>query len=305
MKTKDFTYPSSDGRTTIHGVLWEPDEVAVGVIQIVHGMTEYIWRYGEIARFFTDYGYAVAGNDLTGHGESIIPGAQPMYFGLAGSWNNVVEDLHFLHHKVTKRYPAIPHFILGFSLGSFLTRDYISHYPYDFRAVVLVGTGQYSAPALWLADLAARAEARKHGEQNSTRMIHRLTFESYNRRFKPTRTEMDWLCENQKLLDQYLADPKRGKSMSAGMFREFVYGMKKTGKMQTIRKMCKDVPVLIISGASDPVGDFGKGAARVKRMFQKAGISAELKIYSGRHDILREECAGQVLGDIVGFWGES
>lgn len=306
MTKKEFFYPSADGKTKIHAVEWRPEKEPVGVLQIAHGVTEYILRYEEFAEYLTDKGFIVVGNDHLGHGKSIAEGAKPMYFGPKGSWNWVVKDIKSLKDMAKEKYPDIPYYMLGFSLGSFVLRTYLIDYPGDLDGAILMGTGQMSPIAIKIAKFMANKEAKKAGEENSTPAIHQLTFGTYNKIFAPNRTEYDWLCANEQALDEYIADPQKGGDFSAGLFRELLDGMLYSASEKKVWWMDKKLPVLLISGDKDPVGDRGKGVRATEKVLRKAGVKdISVKMYSGlRHDILHEKEKDQVYADVYNWLNE-
>lgn len=292
MQKREFYFTSCDGKTKVHAVEWKPDGEVVGILQIAHGVTEYIFRYEDLARYLTNKGFLVVGNDLLGHGESIVKDSKPMYFGTTGSWKFVVEDLNTCRKIVKEKFPDVPYCLLGFSLGSFLVRTYLIDYPKTVDAAIILGTGQTSLLQIAIAKFIAKREARKVGEEHTSPMIRKLTFETYNRFFSPNRTDFDWLCSSEKNLDIYIADPLRGGDLSAGLFREMLSGMTYTIRKRNIKKMDRDMPILLVSGDKDSVGDCGKGVKRTYKLFKEIGIrDVSLKLYSGlRHDILNEDC---------------
>lgn len=303
MKKREFFYPSADGRTQIHAVEWTPDTEPVAVLQIAHGVTEYILRYEEFAEYLTSKGFVIVGNDHLGHGESIAEGAKPMYFGPQGSWNWVVKDIATLKNMTKEKYTDIPYCMLGFSLGSFVLRTYLIDYPGNLDGAILMGTGQMAPIAIKIAKFMANKEAKKAGEENSTDTIHQLTFGTYNKIFTPNRTEYDWLCANDEALDEYIRDSQKGGDFSAGLFRELLNGMLYSSNVKNIRKMDKDLPVLLISGDMDPVGDCGKGVKATEKVLRKAGVKdISVKMYPGlRHDILHEKEKDQIYADVYSW----
>lgn len=302
MKLREFNYASADTKTTIHACMWIPEACEPkGVIQIAHGVTEYIKRYEPFAEYFTEKGYVVVGNDHIGHGKSIAKSSEPMYFGPEGSWSYVVKDFKACMDDVKKVFPNIPYYVIGFSLGSFVVRTVLIDYPYEkLDKVILIGTGQMSTLPIKIAKMMANKEAKKAGEEHSTPGIHSLTFGTYNKVFKPNRTEYDWLCANNEALDDYIKDPDRGGDFSAGLFRELLNGMLYTAKVKNIKRMNKDIPVLLLSGEMDPVGDCGKGVRKTFETLKKAGVKTiSMKLYpEDRHDILHEKDRMDVYRDI-------
>ena len=301
MIKNEFYYPSVDGKTQIHAVEWKPETEIKGVIQIAHGVTEYILRYENFAEFFTQKGFVVVGNDHLGHGQSIAPNGKPMYFGPNGSWNFVVKDIDTCKQMTKKKYPNVPYMILGFSLGSFLVRTYLIDYAQEpLDGAIIMGTGYIPNFKIAIAKMMANKEAKKVGEENTSPVIKSLTFETYNKLFKPNRTAFDWLCSNEEALDEYIKDPLRGEDYSAGLFREMLTGMQYTADLKNIQKMNKKIPIFLLSGDKDPVGEFGKGVIKTHKIFKKAGIEdVEIKLYPNlRHDILHEKCKDTIYNDI-------
>lgn len=295
----EFYFPSADHTTTNHGIIWLPDQEPTAILQIVHGVTEYIDRYDAIAEFFVRKGVAVIGHDLLGHGKSVSASASKMYFGPAGSWHTVVRDIFSCHTRIRQQISdSLPCILLGFSLGSFLVRDFLIQYPGKVSGAVLAGTGQPSPAELAIAKLIAAHEGKIHGEANPTSTIHQMTFEQYNSKFQPARTDFDWLCSDEAVIDAYIQDPERGGDFSCGLFHELLKGMTYVGKRKNIRKMDPDTPILFISGDQDPVGAFGKGVKKVEKLYADCGLRTESILYPGRHDILREQCNKDILEKI-------
>lgn len=306
MRKTEFKYMSKDGKTQIHAVEWLPDEQPKAILQISHGVTEYILRYEEFAKYLTGKGIALVGNDHLGHGNSIAEDSEPMYFGPEESWDWVVEDIKTCMDLTKNKYPNIPYYLLGFSLGSFVARTYLIKYKEKLDGAIIVGTGQNLSIQIALAKFIANKECKKVGENHTSPTIKKLTFETYNKLFAPNRTEYDWLCANEKSIDEYIKDPMRGGDMSAGLFREMLSGMSFTANQKNINKIDKDLPILFLSGDKDPVGQQGKGVIRAYKCFEKAGIkNVNIKLYPNlRHDILCEENKQEVFDDIFEFIGK-
>lgn len=303
MQRNEFYYMSKDNKTQIHAVEWLPDEQPKAILQIAHGVTEYVLKYEEFAKFLTKKGIAVVGNDHLGHGNSIAENAEPMYFGPEGSWNWVVEDVKTCMDLTRNKYPNIPYYLLGFSLGSFVARTFLINYKEKLNGAIIIGTGQTSKLQIALAKFIAKREVKKVGENHTSPIIKKLTFEAYNKIFKPNRTRYDWLCASQSSIDEYIKDPMRGGDMSAGLFREMLSGMSYTARQENINKIDKDLPMLFLSGDKDPVGEQAKGVIKAYNCFEKASIkNIKIKLYPGlRHDILREECRQIIFKDIYNF----
>ncbi len=300
MVKNEFTYPSRDGKTPIHAVEWLPESQVRAVLQISHGVSEYILRYEPFAEYLTARGFAVVGHDHLGHGQSVAEGSARLYFGPKGSWNWVVDDIDQRRNLAKEKFPQVPYFLLGHSMGSFLARTYLIRYPGAVDAVVIMGTGQMP-PAVIAGGMAVAAgEARRVGEDQVSPLVDKLSFGAYNKRFAPNRTNFDWLSLNQDNVDRYIADPLCGGNATIGLFREMLGGLSFIAKPKNLKRMNLNIPVLFISGEMDPVGDCGKGVQRAYESFRKAGVrDVSLKLYPElRHEILNETCRETVYDDI-------
>lgn len=300
MVRNEFTFSSADGKTAIHAVEWLPEDRPRAVLQISHGVAEYILRYEPFAEYLTARGFAVAGHDHLGHGGSVAPGGARLYFGPKGSWTWVVDDIYARYNLLKKQFPDIPLFLLGHSMGSFLARTYLIRYPGTVDGAVLMGTGQMPAALVAGGRAVAALERRRVGENRTSPMVDKLAFGAYNKRFAPNRTGFDWLSLDPENVDRYIADPLCGGNASVGLFRELLRGLRFIAKPENLKKMNANTPVLFISGAMDPVGDCGRGVRRAYRSFLKAGArDVSIQLYPElRHEILNEACRKDIFRDL-------
>ncbi len=300
-----YTYKDTT-KDEMQAHVWLPNGEVKCVLQVVHGMTEHIGRYGELAKFLTQEGVAVVGFDLRGHGLK-GKGMACASFGEDG-WEATLEDIHQLHLSLKTRFADAKHYLLGFSLGSFLVREYFSTYEeHNFAGTIIMGTGQQ--PALVLSAIMAivKGEIKKVGHDNTTDLVRNLSFGTYNKKFSPNRTKADWLCSDEAELDKYIADVLCKEDISAGLFWQLLASMKRTSDKNTYQKWKKTMPVLLISGEDDPVGGTGKGVRLVEKSMKNAGLTnVTMKLYpSARHDVLHEEKSGtassvyQVIKDMM------
>ena len=305
MVTREFTYLSADGKTALHAVEWLPEGEVKAVLQIAHGGAEYILRYAPFAEFLTVRGFAVVGHDHLGHGGSVGKGDTPLYFGGKGSWDYVVEDIRQRRALAGEKFPHVPYFLLGHSMGSFLARTYLIRYSGTVDGAVIMGTGQMGAALVQGGLLVAAIESARMGEAHVSPLVDKLAFGAYNKPFAPNRTSHDWLSVNEKNVDAYLAHPQCGGMPTIGLFREMLHGIAFITKQENVKKMDLHTPILLISGGMDPVGDLGKGVQRAYESFQRAGVEdVSIKLYPGlRHEILNEACCEEVFQDIFNWLG--
>ena len=274
----------------LHGVLWLPEYKLRAVVQVTHGMTEHMGRYEKLAEILTSCGIAVGGFDLRGHGRS---GTDPdiASFG-EGGWAATLEDMHAFRSLLRDRLGQLPYFMLGFSLGSFLLREYLTEYGTEgIAGAVIMGTGHQSDKVLTPLMAMVKKEIKKCGFDGTTKMVDRLSFGTYNKKLGRPRTRADWLCTDDHQIDAYLADPLVREHISAGLFWELLGSMQRTGAANAYDNWRKDLPILLVSGIDDPVGDYGEGVDRVFAAMQQAGLTGVYKhlFPITRHDILHEE----------------
>ncbi len=294
MRTETFSLPVSGGKQ-LRAVLWLPETEPVGIIQLTHGMTEHTLRWAGLAAELAERGVIVAGFDIRGHGED--RGAPGVAGFAEGDWHATLEDMRALFLLLQARFPGLPHHMLGFSLGSFLLREYLGLWPEGIASAVLVGTGHQPAALLSIMGALVKTQVRKAGWMETTPLVGQLSLETYNKRFSPKRTVADWLCADEEQLDGYLNDPLCRKQISAGLFWHLLAAMKRCASPAACNNWNKKLPVLLLSGAEDPVGSMGKGVKTVQKNLLRGGMErVELELFPGaRHDLFHEESSGAAL----------
>ena len=301
----EFTFLSTDGKTQLHGMRWEPEGGSVrAVLQICHGVAEHIARYDAFARYLNDLGIAVVGHDHLGHGLSLPEGGTPVYFGAGNTWNTVVDDIYVLHQRIRLWYPDVPLCIMGHSMGSFLPRTYLIRYPGTVKAAVIMGTGWQPKAVIAGGMAVAKAVGAVVGENGTSDLVTNLAFGAYNKLFAPNRTSCDWLSADEDNVDTYMADPLCGADATVGLFRQMLSGIRFNQKLSNLRQMDPRIPVLFVAGEKDPVGDCGNGVRRTYQEFRRAGVQdCTLKLYPGlRHEILNEKAQQQQIFEDIGQW---
>lgn len=288
MRKEYFSFLSSDKKTMINAIKWSPDGPAKGVIQIVHGITEYVERYNIFAHYLTNFGFIVVGYDQLGHGRSVVDGKKN-YMGPIGSWKNAVEDVSICHNLITKQYPRIPFYIMGFSMGSFLVRQYLSDYNPRIYKVFLVGSAYKPSWMFNIIKKKALKEVKELGEDKPSKKAKELTLEMYNKKFTNPKTDYDWLSSADTAVKEFLNDEHINTEITTSLFHELLDGMTYTCSKKSIEKINKSIPIIIISGQDDPVGDMGKGVTKYYKILKKKGYKTALKLFpTMRHDIFHE-----------------
>jgi len=303
---REFTYPSADGVHAIQAVEWVPDGAVRGVIQIVHGLSEYMGRYGHVARFFNDCGYVVCGGDHLGHGKTVDDGKYG-YFADADGWDFVVRDVYRLRQLEGERWSGVPYVLLGHSMGSFLVRECLIRWPGLADRAVLSGTGQEPAPVVAAGKAVAGALCRTKGPRYVSPLVIALSLGGYNKAFQPNRTPADWISRDEGVVDAYVRDPLCRFLPTVSMFRDMMGGLQFIGSPGNLKKMNAALPVYFMSGERDPVGAMGKGVDKVAGMFRKAGCTnITVKLYPGaRHELFNEINKEEVLADLLNWLEET
>ena len=287
----------SKGQGRIHYIRWTPEGPARAVLQILHGMGETAERYEKTAAYFNRLGYVVTAQEHMGHGRSRVDTRG--YF--AGGWMAAAEDCMTLLDLTRKDYGELPYALFGHSMGSFLLRTLLCRYPEKtYDAAILSGTGWHPRTVLAATEALCRERCRDVGEKNVSPLLNHLIFGSYNGKVEHRRTEYDWLTRDQKVVDAYLQDEDCGFPMPAGLLRDLMVGLRYIEDPEHLKKMRKDLPVLLTAGTMDPVGSYGRGVLKTEEAFRKAGMEAvDVKLYPlCRHEILNELCSGQVHEDL-------
>lgn len=291
-------YLPSRGRGRIHCVSWETGSRPKAIVQVVHGISEYVERYGDFAAYLNERGVAVVGDDHMGHGKSTEGELPPGYF--YGGWESAVDDCYTLMKKTMEENPGVPYVILGHSMGSFLTRTFLyRHRDSGIAGAALSGTGWQSPALLTAGTAAAKLMIRRQGESTPCQVLDKLMFGAYNKGYGQVRTAYDWLNRDEKAVDAYIADPLCGGVASAGLVRDMLHGIRMNQNPQNLKAMNPDLPVYFMAGDQDPVGAWGKGVLRTAEEFMKAGVHrVETHLYpGGRHEILNELCRQEVYED--------
>lgn len=297
---QEFTYPSSDRIHQIHAVEWLPQGEPRAVVQIVHGVAEYVRRYHEVAEYLTGHGFVVCGEDHLGHGLTVQDGKYG-YFGPKNGWDLVARDVHRLRKLEGEKYPGLPYIMLGHSMGSFLTRTYLIRWPGTVDGAVLSGTGQELAPLVAFGRGLSGMIGSLRGREYVSDLVYDLSMGAYNKHFRPNRTCGDWLSRDTALVDENQKDPLCSFRPTVTMFRDMLGGIQLIGQKKNLERMDKNTPVYFLSGDQDPVGSMGKGVRKVEQMFRRAGCrDVTVKLYpGGRHEMFHEINRQEVMDDLL------
>lgn len=301
---KYFSFRSHDRINRIHSCICFPDTSPCGIVQISHGITEHIGMYSSFMSFLSENGFIAAGNDHLGHGLSVSNDSDRGFTATENGWDHTAADIYRLSQIIKAKYPELPYFYFGFSMGSFLVRTCLIRYPDCCDAAVIAGTGFPTGSLVYAGYKIADSAARRKGVRYVSSGLSRLVFKPYNSRIEAPRTPKDWVSRDADEVDRFIADPLCSFAPSVGMYRDMFGGIIYVSDKNNIAKMDKDTPVFFISGSEDPVGSYGDGVYASFKAFLGAGMrNATMKLYGGaRHALLMEYCRDEVQKDIVDFY---
>lgn len=302
MVKEEFTYDSRDGKSKLHAVRYLPDdrENIRCVVQIVHGMSEYVERYEEFAGFLTPKGFVVTGEDHMGHGGSVGERGKYGYFCEQDPATVLVRDVHRLKKMTQAAYPGVPYIILGHSMGSFIVRNYMFRYGTGVNGVIIMGTGMPSKALTGLSKFVVGVQKFFCGSEHVSKLMNKLVFGEANKEIENPRTAFDWLSRDEDKVDQYIADSRCGFVFTVNGFAtlfELAYRLNQT---ESLERIPKQLPVLMLCGAADPIGEYGKAAQKTYDSLKSVQLeNVEQKLYEGaRHELLNETNRVEVMNDI-------
>lgn len=289
MKKYTEKIASTDSKNNLNVIIWETEKEPIGVLQIVHGMAEYIDRYDNFAKYMTEHGFNVIGHDHLGHGHSVSDEHDYGFFAEENGDKIIIEDMHSVTQYAREKWEDLPNFILGHSMGSFCLRQYLTKYSNDVFGAIIMGTGWIPSAAALLGKTIATNTCKSKGSHTVNPLLIKLTLEPYNKPFAPARTNCDWLSRDEKQVDLYVNDKLCGFDFTAGAYKDFFTVLEKIAKNRQLIGMRKSLPILITSGSVDPVGG-KKACEKLNAQYKRCGINdVTLKLWENdRHEILNE-----------------
>ena len=293
------------------GVLWQPvashgssGAAPRAIVQIVHGMSEHIGRYEDFARFLVSAGFAVCAHDHIGHGRSV---ADPMDLGhmpLDCGKDALIEDVHEMRKTVSARFSRkTPYFIFGHSMGSFVTRVYLSEHAQGVQGAIICGTGNQPALLARSGNLLAHTIGTVMGERYKSKVLDSMGAGGFARAIENPRTPLDWISVDPAVVDAYIDDPLCGVMFTVGGYAALTGVVARAVDPRVAARVPKDLPLLFIAGAEDPVGENGKAVVRAVELYRDAGMKdVSLILYPGmRHEILNEPGKQTVYADVLAW----
>ena len=304
IKVMDKNVMSSDKQHMLKGKLYIPEGKAKGFFHVVHGMTEYIGRYDAFMRRMAEDGYITFGYDHLGHGETAKDDAELGFISHKDGWQRLVDDV-FVYGNAIRRTigEKLPFILMGHSMGSFIVRlTAVKYNHYD--KLIIMGTGGPN-PAAGAGISITALNKRVRGERSVSEVVYKLAFGSYNKRFKDEGDPYSWLSVDKENRDKYRKDKYCTYMFSVSAMQDLIRLNSGSNKKSWFRDIDKTKPILLVSGAEDPVGENGVGVKKVHDLLKAEGADVRMKLYEGyRHEILNDYCRDEVIKDIEDFVGE-
>jgi len=283
------------------GLLLGDVEIPKGILQIFHGMSEHAGRYESFARFLNCRGYLVFGDDHRGHGKTAELSGHQGYLGEDG-FNRVVEDEAMITDYLHNRYPDLPIFVLAHSFGSFVGQEYLTRYSHRISGMILSGSAAQTGVKFHLASKIATIYARVFPETKAAGLLNYLSFGSYNKRI-PEAGAFAWLSRDEEEVNRYKDDTACGFVATANFYRHFCKALTKLYTTEKLTQINRELPIYLIAGREDPVGEYGKRVIMLYELYRNQGLkNLNIHLYEGaRHELLNEINREEVIEDIFSW----
>ena len=299
---KETHFPSSDGKNTIHAELFIPSDNNISaVVQVSHGMMDYIGRYKGMAEAFCAKGIALCGHDHLGHGDSVKTPDDYGFFASRGGYDYVIDDVKRMNDLIRKEFPGVPVILLGHSMGSFIARLYALNYGNSVDGLIIHGTAGPN-PILGAGMLIVKLLRAIKGERHRSKFVCSLADGGYNKGFDPAEGDGAWLTRDPSMVADRVGNPKNDFIFTLAGYEDLFHFLGNCNHESWFRGFPKSLPTLVVSGENDPVGGFGKGVRYVYDHLKENGASVELKLYpEARHELFMEINRDEVFADLIAW----
>ena len=231
-------------------------------------------------------------------------GHDVFYIGFSSGLSTTYQSGVIAAAELREKYPELPYFLMGHSMGSFIAREFAAAYGNSLTAVVFMGTSAGISTAMWKAERTYLNMLKKaKGARAKIPSLEKIATGPYNKKFKPNRTNYDWVTSKEEEVDRFVNDPLCGFPLTVQGYIDLGTLLYAINTDQWYRRVPKDLPILLISGENDPVGDMGKGVRRVFDKLNKTGHDVKLTLYPRiRHALITEMNSAQVYEDLYAFF---
>ena len=184
-----------------------------------------------------------------------------------------------------------------------LCQKFAAELRHNLQGLVLSAATYAPSLSYRMAAIIARIERARLGSRNSSEILRYLSFGSFNRLFKPSRTEADWLSRDPQQVDAYVADSLCGSTLSTQSWVDFLDALGSLFSAASLRLLDPNRPLLVMSGERDPVGGQGKKIHALCSKLAKAGLrELQIELYPGaRHEIFNELNRDEVQKNLLNW----
>lgn len=299
---EELTFRSADEVTTIHGYCWKPEGRPKAIVHICHGMVEYIERYEELAEQLCNQGYVVFGADTLGHGKSVVNKNCFGYFGEHnGNWK-LLSDMVILQGLAKRAYPGLPYYMLGHSFGSLMVREFVERFPDSVDGMILMGALHRSNGTAMMGKLMCKgiAMVKKEGYRYRSTFLNDLAIGGMDKYFREEDLRNSWLSRDRNEVNQYNSKPECNFIFTVGAYRDMMLAFLEANSKKNLERLNKEMPILLMAGDKDPVGNFGRGPKRLYKIYKALGLECRIRIYKdNRHELIHDSDRKQVYKDLI------
>lgn len=292
---------SSDKIHTLKGKLYIPSGEIKGYFQVVHGMTEHIGRYDEFLKEIASNGYLAFAFDNLGHGYTAKDISELGYIAKKDGYKLLSQDVAVFYNAVREEYGDYPYYLMGHSMGSFIVR-YSALEDVSPQKLIVMGTGGKN-PLAGIGLFVINLLKLFKGDRHVSKFMDKMAFGSYNKIFRSEGSRRSWLTSDVSVREKYDKDEFCNYRFTLSAMQDLITLNKEVNSAKWYKIFPKKLPVLLVSGGADPVGNYGKGVNEVNQLLGKNGCNCRAKVYEGmRHEILNEpKVKEQVVNDILNF----
>ena len=299
-EVKSLSVLSTDNIHTLQGKIYIPSGKVKGLFHIIHGMTEHIGRYDKFMSFLAENGYIAFAFDNLGHGKTVNDASELGFISHKNGWNFLVDDVNAFETVVVKMFPSLPLYLFGHSMGSFIARIAAEKFKQNYEKIIFCGTGGKNILTP-LGLLITKIIGFFKGEKYISKLVIAMAFGSYNKHFEGN-SSRDWLTKDQDVIEAYKNDKLCNYYFTVSAMHDLIKLNSICNRNAWFKNLNQSTPKLLISGKSDPVGDYGKGVNWVYNKLVKNRQSAKIKLYDDcRHEIFNDSCKEEVMSDILNF----
>lgn len=300
---EEFSLPSSDGVHNLYGEIYEPADIPPrGIVQVLHGMVDHIGRYAALRDFLTSNGYIFAGHCHLGHGKTAKNREELGFFADKNGADTVVKDVGVVNSYLHGRYPDLPIFLLGHSMGSFIARIYTAKHPDTVAGLIVHGTGGPNS-VVGLGKALVSVMSVFLGKKHRSAFMKKLAFLGYNSKFPREEGAGAWLTRDSEIAKSKAKDEYANFTFTLSAYKDLFRFVSRSNSREWFDTYPVSLPTLIVSGEMDPVGGFGKSVRRVYDELSRRGASdISLKLYpDARHELFNETNREEVFSDILAW----